>query len=231
MAKLTDYLTHLKEGGYASNHTGIIKVYVPVRYEIHDFYIVDAFTTVLGIFQIEVEGVTKKFNLLLPVMLDMQPSSLVQYHSSEDDTDYYVLIFKKGDIFIRSDSYIKQTFVLGKLFKEFITNGHMPKWLTYNQIATVFDDAQMLSGVVLSTPHTCFEMMFAHCCRDPKHLNVKYRYSSMSESPVFLGLRDVSNIRDSVTSRLIGSYFLDGVNASIVNPSEQRSEVEDLLRM
>ena len=229
--KLTDYMIKLKPDGLVSDHSGIIKAYIPQRYEIHDLYLLGEYTSVLGIFQIEVEGEPNFYNLFLPALIEMQPSTILPWHSTQIEEDYFVLTFRKGDVFIKSLSVLKQSYILGKMFKEFVTNGHMPPWLTYDQMATVFDKAQIVTGVKLPVPHACFEMIAAHCCRDPNHPNIKYRYSNMKDKPLFLGLRDVTNVRDTVTSRIVGSYFMDGVNASIVNQSEHRSEVEDLLRM
>lgn len=228
--KLTDYMQKFKPDGLVSDHSGTIKVFVPQRYEIHDLYLIGEYTSVLGLFQIEVEGEPHLYNLVLPAMVDMQPSTILPWHSTQDEVDYYVLTFRKGDVFIKSLTVLKQGFILSKLFKEFVTNGHMPPWMSYDQMASVFDVTQVVTGKTLPVPHSCFELMVAHCCRDPKSPNIKYRFTSMREKPLFLGLRDVTNVRDSVTSRIVGSYFMDGVNASIVNKSEHRSEVEDLLR-
>ena len=224
---LMGHMEKMKGGGLVLNAPSA-RIYVPIRYEIHDLFVQGDKTSFLGVCQIEVEGEKEPYNLVFPAMLDTQPSTILQVN--REGIDYYVLVYQKGDVIVTTMEIIQQAFVLAKIFIEFFRNGKMPPWFSYDQMATILDLAQELSGQYLPVPHSVIEMMIAHCARDSKNPSIKYRHTAMKNLPLFLGLRDTTNVRDSTTSRLIGAYFLDGVNSSIVNQSEHRSEVEDLLR-
>ena len=204
------------------------QVFVPQRYNIHDLLDFGDITKVLGVFEVQISGEPVNYHLYLPSMLTMCPSSISQ--RTIDETAYYVFNFKRGDVFLTTNVMMKQDYILSKMFIEFIRNGNIPSFLTYDQMARMFDVAQVTCGVTLPVPHATFEMIFAHCCRDPKDLNRKYRYSDKKDNPVFLGLRNVTHVRDSTTARLVSSHFLEGANSAIVNQIEQRSETEDMLR-
>ena len=226
--RLMQYMQKTKTGNGLIFTGSLAKVYIPLRYEVHDLLGIENVIRTLGIFQVEVKGEEVPYNLLLPAILSMKPSATEQ--RKINDIEYLICSFVAGDIFLESMTIIKQNFVLSKMFIEFIRNGNMPPWLTYDQMGPIFDVAQVMCGASLPVPHAILEMMVSHCSRDPDKLSVKYRYTNQKKQPVFLGLRDTTNVRDSTTSRLVGSYVMDGINASIVNQSQQRSEVEDLLR-
>ena len=168
------------------------------------------------------------FKLVLPMIVDMRPSG--QYTKKMDDKDYYVFTFEKGDEFIVNRTLIKKTFILFAMFKEFIVNGNFPYFLTYEELGRLFDRSQDLCGEKLKAPHQIFEMIFAHLSRDSNNLNTFYRYTDMKEPPRWIGLKNTGYAPTSTTARLIGSYLMEGLNSSIVNPTTQNSDVEDILR-
>ena len=225
---LSAYLKKDVHGSASILNAESAQAFIPQRYEVHDLLDFGDPTKVLGIFELKIAEEPIGYYLYLPAMLAMRPSSISQ--RTINDIAYYVFNFKRGDILLTTNVMMKQDYILSKMFIEFVRNGNVPPFLTYDQMARMFDVAQVTCGVTLSVPHATFEMIFAHCCRDPKNLNVKYRYSDQKENPVFLGLRNVTHVRDSTTARLISSHFLEGANSAIVNQIDQRSETEDMLR-
>ena len=227
--RLMDYFVEGHKGQGLICNTRSIKAYIPRRYEIQDLLFIKESIQTLGIFQVFVEEEKEPYNLVLPGIITMYPGGTEE--KTIDEVAYLIANFSKGDIFMDSMTIIKQTYVLSKMFIEFFRNGHVPSWMNYDQMATLFDTAQVTCGATLPVPHAILEMIIAHCSRYPTELNLKYRFSKQDVPPKFLGLRNVTDIRDSTTSKLVGSYVMDGINSAIVNQSEQRSEVEDLLRM
>lgn len=225
--KLTDYLSPQKEGDGFVFIGEEAKVFIPQRYEVHDLLFIDQQIKTLAIFEIFINGETDGYGLLLPALIEMSPSST--YTQKNGNVDYLVAVFKKGDLFINNKTLIEQGYLISKMFIEFNRNGNVPSFLSYNQLATLMDTAQITCGVSLGVPHAVFEMMNAHQCRDPDNLNIKYRHTDMKKKPTYLGLRD-THVRDSTSSRLLGSHVLDGINTSIINQADQSHEVEDLLR-
>lgn len=224
-----EYFDRTVKGGGMIFKGSMMKIFIPKRYEIHDLLSVKDTVRSLAIFQIFIAEEKDPYNMLLPAMITMYPSDTEE--KTVDDIPYVIATFNKGDVFVDSLVIIKENFVISKMFIEFFRNGHMPPWLSYDQMAEVFDIAQVTCGATLPVPHATLEMMVAQCARYPTNLNLKYRYSKQDKPPTFLGLRNVTDIRDSTTSKLVGSYVMDGINSAIVNQSQERSEVEDLLRM
>lgn len=226
--KLTEYLSPQKDGNGYVFVGDEAKVHIPQRYAVHDLLFVEQQIKTLAIFEIFIKGETESYGLLLPALIEMSPSST--YSQKIGNIEYLVAVFNKGDLFINNKTLIKQGYVISKMFIEFNRNGNIPSFLKYDQLATLMDTAQTTCGVSLNVPHAVFEMMNAHQCRDPDNLNIKYRHTDMKKQPAYLGLRNTTNVRDSTSARLLGSYVMDGINTSIINQAEQQHEIEDLLR-
>ena len=53
----------------------------------------------------------------------------------------------------------------------------------------------------------------------------------MQKPAAHIGLRNVAYGTDSTTTRLIGAYAGDGINAVLLNKSLENHDMEDLLRL
>lgn len=225
MNKLSDFLTKTDTKYIFNGDTCSINI--PQRYQAYDMLSLGDDVSTLGIFDMTINE-KNYFKLVLPMIITMKPSG--QYTKKVDDKDYYVFTFKKGDEFIVNRTLIKQSFILFSMFKEFIVNGNFPNFLTYEELGKLFDRSQNLCDEKLGAPHAIFEMIFAHLSRDSNNPNVFYRYTDMKEPPLYIGLKNVGYAPTSTTARLIGSYLMEGLNSSIINPSTKNSEIEDILR-
>lgn len=205
---------------------GPITIMIPRSYEKYKrLNITDEIDT-LAIFEMSIGNETKEF--FLPATVVMRPS-LVEYVTNEGQ-DYVRAVFEKGDIFIKNTNVVKNAYIAYIIFSEYIEKGQIPRYLTYNQLAYIFDTVQKITGCKLPAEHAVFEMIYAHLSRDQKKLSVPYRLTPMSESPKFLKLKDVPHAATSTTAKLIGSYLNDSLVNSMVNAAEDESDVEDLLR-
>lgn len=206
------------------------EVYVPQRYSVHDLLMIENEVRTLGIFEIHVKekDIDHQFNYLLPAILTMCPSST--YRQKINGREYWVLVFEQGDVFIKNKTLIKQGFIITAMFKEFVVNGNFPSFLSYQQLATLFDKAQETCGVDLRVPHPIFELIYAHLARDQHDLTRPYRYTDQLEPPHLIGVKNVAYATSSTTARIIGSYMNIGMNAAIINPAQKQSPIEDMLR-
>lgn len=225
---LSGYCKGMEHGdGYILDE-GVLKALIPLRYQVYDMLHVSDHVESLGIFPIHHSNEKEPYYLYLPAIIEMYPSSTNEVRI--EDEKYLSLEFVKGDIFIKSRTIVKQDFLIYSMFKEFVRLGNIPPFLSYNQLAMLFDVAQITCGAVINVPHTAFEMMMAYCARDPKDLTKKYRLTDMKKPPVFLGLGNTTHARETTMPKLMGSYFMDGINNAVVNQSTQESELENLLR-
>lgn len=202
-------------------------VKIPRRYENYNLLITGNDIQTLGIFELTIDENPPK-GFLLPAVMTMEPSN--HYTKTIDDTDLMILEFQAGDKFLVNTSLLKQPHISYAMFKEFISLGNLPKFLSYNDTAFLFDRAKTVCNANLKVNHSIFEMIYAHLFRDSDNLNIKYRHTDMTKPPEFIELRSVTYGTDSTTAKLIGSYMNDGINAAIVNPSHQNHDLEDLLR-
>lgn len=204
-----------------------LKVYIPMRYKVHEALIVEDYVRTLAIFSMKVND-TYEYGLILPNMINMAPSNVSR--ANIDGVDYQLLEFYNGDKFMISTTILKENHIAPLMYSEFISLGNLPKFLTYNDTALLFDTAEKMCDVNLKTPHVVFEMIYAHLFRDPDNLYLKYRFTDKTKKPVFIGTNSVAFGPESTTSKLIGAYFNDSINSALVNASDQHHELEDLLR-
>lgn len=204
-----------------------LEVRVPRRYENHDLLVIADDVRTLAIFELIIDD-KHVTGCLLPAVINMEPSDT--YFSTIDGVDYAILQFTKGDIFISNTNIVRNPALAYAMFVEFISLGNMPRFLSYNDVAFMFDTASDICGMNFPVNHAVFEMIYSHLFRDPNQLTKAYRLTDMTEPPAFVQLRSVSYGPDTTTARLLGSYIGDGIDSSLVHQTEQRSELEDLLR-
>lgn len=203
-------------------------VRVPTRYSIYNLLEIKDTVRTLAIFELIVND-TYHYSIIMPAVITMMPSELSK--AKIQDVDMSVFTLYNGDLFMMSIDLLQESYISYTMYREFIELGHMPKFLTYDQTANLFDTSKEMTGQDLKTPHVVFEVMYAEQYRDPDNLYTKYRLSDKTKPPVFIGTTNVAFGPESVTSKLIGSRFNDGLNSAIINASDHRYDLEDFLRM
>lgn len=201
---------------------------IPTRYEAHNLLSYGDTIRTLCIFDVEINK-QYKYGYNFPAVVTMEPSYI--YKEREDDVDFIVGEFHKGDKFIAHDVVMQQPFIAYATFVEFINNGRVPSFLSYNQMAVLFDNISRICNFNPRINHAVFEMIYAHLSRDPDNMNIKYRHTDMKKPAAHIGLRNVAYGTDSTTTRLIGAYAGDGINAVLLNKSLENHDMEDLLRL
>lgn len=222
---LSKHITKNKNGEMVVTGESVT-IMIPRSYEKYKrLNITDEIDT-LAVFEISIGTETKEF--FLPATVTMCPS-LVEYVTIEGQ-DYVRAVFEKGDIFIKNTNVVKNGYIAYIIFSEYVEKGQIPRFMSYDNLAFIFDTVQRITGCKLPAEHAVFEMIYAHLSRDAKKLSTPYRLTAMSEPPKFLKLKDVPHAATSTTAKLIGSYLNDSLVNSMVNAAEDESDVEDLLR-
>lgn len=209
---------------FTGNH---LEVRIPMRYKVHEALEVEDTVRALAIFEMIVNK-QYEYGLLLPNLIRMAPSKISR--TTIDSVDYQICEFFNGDKFMLSTTVLKESHIAPMMYNEFISLGNIPKFLDYNSTALLFDTAEKMCDINLKTPHSVFEMIYAHLFRDPDNLYLKYRFTDKVKKPAFIGANSVAFGPESTTAKLIGAYFNDGVNSALVNASDQQYDLEDLLR-
>lgn len=225
---MASIMKHFKKVNGAFIFTGKkLEIRIPRRYENYNLLNVVNDVQTLAIFEMIVDD-KESHGFLLPSIITIQPSKW--YNKVIDEVDMLVLELQNGDKFMTSSTLLKQARISYAMFTEFIGMGNLPKFMTYESTAFLFDLAKSLCDADLKAHHSVFEMIYAHLFRDPDDLTVRYRHTNMKKKPAFIELKSVTYGTDSTTAKLIGAYMADGINAALVNPSHQQSDLENLLR-
>ena len=95
----------------------------------------------------------------------------------------------------------------------------------------IFDNIQILANKKLSK-RVDFEFIIAEINRDKKDLNRRYRNSDMTEAPVTISMRNIAYGPNSVSAKIIGSYFNDGSVSSLLVEDDNKpaNKIEALLK-
>jgi len=182
--------------------------------------------TTIGVFDMMVDGIQS--GMFLIGRIEMCPSEVERV--MVDDTPYIRLIFKKGDTFMKTTSIVVEEKLAFYVWLEFIKFAHTLKAMTYEDQAAIFDKIRSSAGITFPVDHSVYEALFAHLSRDKNDFTVPYRNTNMKEEFRRIQLSDVAHAARSTSSRIIGAYNKDGINAALDNPNDANSQIEDLLR-
>ena len=182
--------------------------------------------TTLGVFDMVVDGIQS--GMFLIGRIEMVPSSVDRV--TIDNTPYIQLTFKKGDTFIKTTEMVVEESLAFIVWLEYIKFAHTLKAMSYEDQATMFDRMRLSAGVTFPVDHSVFETIFAHLSRDKDDFTIPYRNTDMTKDFRRIQLSDVTHAARSTSSRIIGAYNKDGINASLDKTNDSHSPIEDLLR-
>lgn len=210
-----------------------IKIYVPERYVEKELAEIGSETFIVGIYAMVVDDqyyAVSKIN----AMMRIKPTTISTVKF--DGTTYLEFYFEPGSVVIATTSLVRSDTLVYNIFNYFISNGAIPWFLSYEDVATLFESAEHHAGVRLTKSHSILEMFAAAIARDPEQRTKYYRQSldrgvEKPNTPVaFIALRNISLGATNTTARLMGSRFADGLTSALANPSRTRERVEQLLR-
>lgn len=210
-----------------------IKIYVPERYTEKGLAEVESETFIVGIYAMVVDD---KFYAVSKInaMMRIKPTTISTVKF--DGTSYLEFNFEAGSVVIATTSLIKSDTLVYNIFNYFISNGAVPWFLSYEDMATLFESAEHHAGVRLTKSHSILEMFAAAIARDQEQRTKYYRHTldDTSEKPIepvaYIALRNISLGATNTTARLQGSFWSDGLTSALANPSNKLERVEQLLR-
>lgn len=224
-------LTVLKDGSIMT--TRGCKIYVPERFVEKQLAVIGAETYIVGIFAIVVDD--KYYGVSTTnAMMRVTPTTISTVKFDQDS--YLELTFDPGSVVFATNLLIKSDTLVYYIFDEFIAKGRIPWYIGYEDLATLFESADRHAGVSLGANHSILEMFAAAVARNGQNRSKYYRHSIESQEdpvkrpPAFIPLRSITYGATNTTSKLMGSYWNDGLTSALVNPSEKQERIEELLR-
>lgn len=210
-----------------------VKIYVPERFIEKQLAKIESETYILAIFAIVVDdkyyGVSSAC-----AMMRIKPSLISTVKFGENA--YLEFSFEPGSVVIANTDLVKQDVLVYRIFDEILAKGNVPWYLRYDDRARLFESAGYHAGMDLSRSHAILEMIAAATARDPKDRSQYYRQTVQSPDdqitrpPVAIALRDITLGTTNTTSKLLGSYWNQGLDSALVNPSTKVQNIENLLR-
>jgi hypothetical protein len=204
-----------------------LEIFIPTRYESHGCLDMTNVVRTLAIFDMKING-SIDTGYMLPAKITIEPNDIevVMINGNR----FAKLTLTKGDVFMKNTNVIRDSQLAYIVFYEMVYGGRTPNFIDYNQNAFVFDEVTRITGVTFPTDHAIFEMMSAMLHRSQDDISVQYRLTDMKKPARNIPLSLVSHAAISTTSKIVGAYMDDGIDASLVNASDVPSEIEDLLR-
>lgn len=209
------------------------KIYIPERFVEKQLAEIGAETYIVGIFAIVVDD--KYYGVSTTnAMMRVCPTTISTVKFDQDS--YLEFTFDPGSVVVATTSLIKSDTLVYYIFDEFIAKGRIPWYISYEDLAKLFDSADRHAGVSLGHNHTILEMFAAAIARSPSSRSRYYRHEVSSQDdpitrpPTIIALRAITYGATNTTAKLMGSHWGDGLTSALVNPSEKQERIEDILR-
>lgn len=209
------------------------KIYIPQNYEDKKLVVVGVETYILGIFAIvlgdQFYGVS-----IAPAMMRVEPDEVNTI--KVDDEEYMELGFDKGSVVIADKNLVQDNKLLFSVYNEFVAKGSVPWYFNYEDLGNLFRLSQYYTGSKLGANHAIMELIAATICRNPNNPKQQFRHiidtkaDLLKYDPRVIKLNSVTFGATNTTSKLIGAYWEEGLNSALIQPSQQREPIEDLLR-
>jgi hypothetical protein len=204
-----------------------LEIFIPTRYEGHGCLDMTDTVRTLAIFDMKING-SIDLGYMLPAKVTIEPTDIEIV--MKDGNRYAKLTLTKGDAFLKNTTVVRDTQLAYIIFYEMVYGGRTPNFIDYDQTAFIFDVVTEVTGVRFPTDHAVFEMMSAMLHRSQDDISLQYRLTDMKKPARNIPLSLVSHAALSTTSKIVGAYMDNGIDASLVNASDIPSEIEDLLR-
>ncbi len=210
-----------------------MKIYIPSRFVEKQLAQVGADIYTVGIMAYVVDD---KYYAVSTInaMVRLSPTSIATVKFDGDS--YLEFAFPAGSVVIADTKLLRVGTLVYKIFDEIIAKGRVPWYLSYEDVAKLFDTAETFADLKFGHVHSVLEMFAAAIARDPRNRSVYYRQTFKKTDgipdvlPAYIPFRSITYGATNTTAKLLGSYFNEGLNSALVNPSEQHENIEDLLR-
>lgn len=207
------------------------RIYIPARFAERGLAFLGAETYVIGIFAIVVENVYSI--MMVNAMIRIDPSEINTVGIGDDE--YLEFVFYPGSQVIPNLDLAKTDTLTYKIYDEIIAKARVPWYLSYFDLAHIFDTAREHAGANIGANREVTELLVSVSARNDVN-RVQYYRQVISDDeylqrspPMYAPLKDVSLSATNAINKLGGGYFRVGTVSAIVNPSERVERIEEIL--
>lgn len=229
--KVTSALVSQADGAVLTKRP--LKIYIPERYTEKQLAEIGSDVFTVGIFAMVVDD-THYSVCKVNAMMRLKPTTIASVKF--DGESYLEFSFDPGSVVIATKDLLKDDTLVYYVFNYFLSNGKVPWFLGYEDMATLFDTADNHAGVGLERSHSILEMFVAATSRNPQKRTQYWRHALDNgntydyPTPDFIAMRNITLGATNTATRLMGSYWSDGLTSALANPSTKLERVEQLLR-
>ncbi len=207
------------------------KIYIPSRFVEHGLASLGAETYVIGILTIVVGDIYGSMMVNAMINIDPAETNRVMF----EDDEYLEFVFYPGSVVIPNLYLAKTDTLVYKVYDEIIAKAKKPVYLTYFDLAKIFDTANKHAGANVGYFKEVTELLISISARNPKNKTQYYRqiivstHDLITNPPYFASLKDVTLSATNTTNKLGGGYFRNGTVSAINSPSERAERLEGFL--
>lgn len=208
-------------------------VTIPKRYMDKGLLQIDEHVNSVGIFPILTTD--KQYGILtITADISLTPDDIE--YVKIDGVEYLSLSFLKDSMFIADKDVVVSDSHIDAIFDLFMSQGFIPWFLGYEDLIRIYDSAYKYSGSKIGDNSVGMEVIVSAVARNPSDRKKYYRYDVADRSdlkknpPTFVALKSIFYSTSNTTSKIIGSYFGDGVVSALTDKSETTERIESLLR-
>lgn len=210
-----------------------MRVIFPERYTNIDLAIIGSTVRLTSIYAIlDDEGNYAVSNI--PIFIELTPSNITDIEINGKVNK--VLHFEEGTTFTENVNMVIDNTFLYDLFNEFYINGNIPWFISYNDAITIFEKTKKYAKSGLGDNPITMEILASILARNPKNKSEFYREILKNENdlnkviPQYIGLMNIYFTFDNTVSKLVGSYYGQGISSAIISRETSTTTIEEILR-
>jgi hypothetical protein len=207
------------------------KIYVPTRFAERGLAFLGAETYIIGVCAIVAED--QYATLMVHAMIRIDPAEINRVMVQGDE--YLEFVFYPGSVVIPNLNLAQTDTLSYKIYDEIVAKARVPWYITYFDLARIFDTAQMHAGANIGSNKELTELLISIIARNAHNRREYFRQTldtemdAINNPPYYASLKDVTLTATNTLHKFGGSYFRNGTVSAINSPSERPERLEELL--
>jgi hypothetical protein len=164
--------------------------------------------------------------------VSMKPGDI--YEETVNGDRYYVMEFEPGDAVLVNATIPQDSNITYSYYLEFTKFARIPWYLTDSALLEIFDEAKYYTGKATGTSNQVYRVLYSLTQRDPKNLDIPFRYSpdfnNPGSKPKIIGINNPGQLLNATFNRLTSGYMSDNIIAGILNPDDKVTVLEEVMR-
>ncbi len=209
-----------------------MKVVFPQRYVDRGMATLGSETSFTGIFATICENRYSVTKACAMVFSDPVSSRTLNWLGKE----YVELSYDEGSAYMTTRDLVKHDQLVYRIYDEFFNKGNIPWFMTYDDVAHIFDTANKHGGTSIADSKEVTHFIVSLISRTRGDLTqyfrtaIETREDLKSIQPAFIAMINAAYAPTNTLNRIAGSYFDEGTVASIVYPTDRVEKLESAYR-